>query len=344
MEIRPKFPKHRLQDPKRRAELAIYRALEASNTPGVALYEPRFGRYQRGLDFAVLAEGVGRFGIEGKGGHYSVQGTSWFLSTPSGQLEVDCPALQAWDGSMALRDRIARKQGRGPFVVAALVFPDMEPDPALKRALSASAVHAVFGVDDLTGQLARLIPVQQPPDAEDIKREVALIECAEPSAEGLTLPEMGLHTGQVVIQHVDTVNVLNQQCPAPLAEGARMDRADRIRFGHYLLDRVEVDRHAPEIGGLLAARWASGAFAHALMAHSGDSVITEVPASMYAAAARLDREAGGGEWWRQAAYAAYEISHAFYSGGLPADELERKTEVVVQVARELLARLEAAAP
>ena len=93
-----------------------------------------------------------------------------------------------------------------------------------------------------------------------------------------------------------------------------MDRADRIQFGHYLLDRAEADRHTPEIGGLLAARWASAAFAHALMAYSGDSMITEVPTSMYAAAARLDREAGGGEWWRQAAYAAYEISHAFYSG------------------------------
>ena len=107
--------------------------------------------------------------------------------------------------------------------------------------------------------------------------------------------------------------------------------------------------HPPEIGGLLAARWGSGAFAHALMAYSGmaysgEEMTTEVPASMYGAAARQDREDGGGEWWRQAAYAAYEISHAFYSGGLPADELERKTEAVLQGARELLARLETAAP
>ena len=65
---------------------------------------------------------------------------------------------------------------------------------------------------------------------------------------------------------------------------------------------------------------------------------------MYAAAARLDLEDGGGERWTQAAYAAGEISRAFYSGGMPADQLDRKTEVVVQAARELLARLEAAAP
>ena len=293
MEIRPKFPEHRLRDPKRQAELAIYRALEASNTRGVALYEPRFGRYQRGLDFAVLAEGVGRFGIEGKGGQYSVKNASWFLSTPSGQIEVDCPALQAWDGSMALRDRIARKQGGGPFVVAVLMFPDMEPDPTLQRALADSAVHAVFGVGDLTGQLAGLTKIEQRPTAADIQREVALIECATPEPETPETFEMGLHSGQVIIQHVDHLHVYTSM-PALLAEGACMDRADRIRFGHYLLDRTEVDRHAPEIGGLLAARWGSGAFAHALMAHSGGAMITEVPASMYAAAARLDLEDGGG--------------------------------------------------
>ena len=343
MEIRPKFPKHRLHDPKRRAELAVYRALEASNMPGVALYEPRFGRYQRGLDFAVLAQDIGRFGLEGKGGHYSVRGTSWFLSTPSGQIEVDCPALQAWDGSMALRDRIARTQGRGPFVVAVLVFPDMEPDPTLQRALADTAVHAVFGVDDLTGQLAGLAKIEQRPTAADIQREVALIECATPESETPETFEMGLHSGQVVIQHVEHLHVYSQ-VPAALPEEDRMDRADRIQLVHQLLDRAEADRHTPTIGSLLAARWASGAIAHALMAYSGEAMTTEVPTSMYAAAARLDREAGGGEWWRQAAYAAYEISCAFYSGGLPADELERKTEAVVQGARELLARLEEAPP
>ena len=341
MLVKPKFPSHRLNDPKRQAELAVYRELEASTTPGVVLYEPRFDPYSRGLDFAGWLRDIGRYGLEVKGGHHSVEGATWWLSTPAGQQEIDCPALQAWDGAM--RDRIARKKGKGPFVIAVLVFPDMAPNVSVREALTDSAVHAIFGVEDLTGQLSRLTHVDHPPSADDILREVALVECATPEPETPEMSEMGLHSGQVVIQHVDTVNVYNP-LPAPLAEGARMDRADRIRFGHYLLDRVDVDRHNPEIGGLLAARWGSGAFAHALMAYSGEEMTTEVPASMYAAAARLDREAGGGEWWRQAAYAAYEISHAFYSGGLPADELERKTEVVVQGARELLARLEAAAP
>ena len=95
------------------------------------------------------------------------------------------------------------------------------------------------------------------------------------------------------------------------------------------------------IGDLLAARWATGAFAHALMAHSGKAGIeTEIPASMYAAVMRMDREEGGGEKWRQVAFFAYELSHHFYLRGLPADEVERKIAAVVQATAELLARLD----
>ena len=39
MKMRPnEFPAHRLNDPKRQAELAVYRGLEASALPGVAVY------------------------------------------------------------------------------------------------------------------------------------------------------------------------------------------------------------------------------------------------------------------------------------------------------------------
>ena len=120
-----------------------------------------------------------------------------------------------------------------------------------------------------------------------------------------------------------------------------MDRGERIEFGRCLLERVDLDRHAPVVGGHVAARWASGAFAHALMAHTGDPGITaESPASMYAVALRLDREEGGGEGWRQTAFAVYELSRHFCFGGLSADELERKIPEVVRGTAELLERMD----
>ena len=120
-----------------------------------------------------------------------------------------------------------------------------------------------------------------------------------------------------------------------------MDRLERIRFARRLLERMELDRQDPEVGHLLAGRWASGAFAHALMAHTGvDDVEAEMPSSMYAAVIRLDREDGGGEEWRQVAFAAYELSHHFYFSGLSADELERKIELVAGGTAELLERLD----
>ena len=205
MKIIPAFPAHRLHDPQRQAELAVYRELEASAMPGAALYEPAFGRYQRGLDFALWLEGTGRYGIEVKGGLYSVKGSNWWLSTPYGLVEQECPAQQVWDGAMAFRDRIARKKGKGPFIIAVLIFPDMEPDTGVRAALADSTAHVIFGVENLTGRLAGLTQVHQPPDAADIARETALVMGAEPEAPG-PYP-LGLDDRQLVIQHVDTVNV-----------------------------------------------------------------------------------------------------------------------------------------
>ena len=37
------FPDNRINDPRRQAELAVFRVLQASDTPGVALYEARAG-------------------------------------------------------------------------------------------------------------------------------------------------------------------------------------------------------------------------------------------------------------------------------------------------------------
>ena len=120
-----------------------------------------------------------------------------------------------------------------------------------------------------------------------------------------------------------------------------MDKREHIEFGRYLLEPGGLGAARTGGGRPLAARWASGAFAHLLMAHTGDPDITaDSPAAMYAAVARLDQEDGGGERWRHTAFAAYELSSHFYFDGLTADELERKTREVAQGTEELLDRLD----
>ena len=205
--ITRKFPAHRLHDPKRQAELAVYRELEASTTPGVILYEPRFGPYSRGLDFAGWFRDIGRFGLEVKGGQYKPDGSTWWLSTPSGLVERDCPGQQAWDGAMSMRDRITLKKGRGPFVVAVVIFPDMEPDARIAAMLADSPAHAVFGVSDLTNRLAQLTHIEHKPTAADIDREVALVKGTEPETEASGLPVSDLRVEHLVIHHVEHLHI-----------------------------------------------------------------------------------------------------------------------------------------
>ena len=52
------FPEDRIHDPKRQAELTVFRELQASGTPGVALYEARAGIDGREVDYAIWLEDI----------------------------------------------------------------------------------------------------------------------------------------------------------------------------------------------------------------------------------------------------------------------------------------------
>ena len=82
MRIHPEFPAHRRGDPQRRAELAIYNELAASAAPGFALYETRANSTAPEIDFALWLEDVGHFGLDVKGGAYSMEHGQLFLHTP----------------------------------------------------------------------------------------------------------------------------------------------------------------------------------------------------------------------------------------------------------------------
>ena len=62
---------------------------------------------------------------------------------------------RTWDAAMSLREDIAEPSGRRCcFIIAALLFPDMEPDPAIVAEPKRSNVHVSWGMDNLMVRLS----------------------------------------------------------------------------------------------------------------------------------------------------------------------------------------------
>ena len=79
---------------------------------------------------------------------------------------------------MSLREDIVDTLGDTCcFVIAALLFPDMEPDPAIVAEAKRSNVHVIWGTDNLMNRLAAIAArkAYYPPNADDIRREVAAV-------------------------------------------------------------------------------------------------------------------------------------------------------------------------
>ena len=68
MNIRPEFPPHRRKDSGRSTEVGVHDQLAGSGLPSHAVHELKPLPEGPKLDFAAWIEGVGRFGIEVKGG------------------------------------------------------------------------------------------------------------------------------------------------------------------------------------------------------------------------------------------------------------------------------------
>ena len=156
MLTQPEFPPHRRLDPMRQAELEVYNELAASDYPGRTLYELKTSRAAPELDFAVLLEKVGVYGIQVKGGQYRVQRGNWQLVTHTGPIALKCPIKLTWDSAMQIRETVQRELKRKVFVMAVLVLPDMEPDPAIEERAKDDRVEVLFGVTDLVKRLVEL--------------------------------------------------------------------------------------------------------------------------------------------------------------------------------------------
>ena len=221
------FPPDRRNDPKRRAEARIFDELRRSHLPGFACYEWQRDHRSPQLDFPVWLSGVGRFGLEVKGGRYMLRQGKWHLMTANGSAKKDSPVRKTFDATMSLHDDIVDTLGQEAFFIAVLVFPDMEPDQDIAANASRNNVHVIWGVDGLVDKLQEIAAeteVYNPPDEEDIRREVAAVTDGqvlyEPPADRLPpqddaplplsiapRPTMEVAAGNITIRHVDTLNV-----------------------------------------------------------------------------------------------------------------------------------------
>ena len=211
MEIQPAFPPHRRQDPRRRAEAIVYDQLARSGLPGHALYELKALPEAPEVDFFAWFEDRARFGAQVKGGMYSVNGTEY----------VPCPLTHTWDAAIAVRDAVYRALGFKIFIIPVLLLPDTPPNQAIEKWATQRRVKVLFGADDLVDRLLELadrMDIKQPPAAHHIRNEVDAVTNGlvvpagvGPAPEPVEEAAQDLIARQVVIHHVDTVNVYVSQ-------------------------------------------------------------------------------------------------------------------------------------
>ena len=172
------FPATRRHRRKRNAERRVYEALANSERRGFSYYEWRRGYEYIELDFAVWVEGLGRFALQVKGGRYLLINGDWYLKKRDGlQFIESCPLDETWLAMLDLHDDIKERARTpyNPFTIPVLLFPDMEPDPAVESLAKRKGVYIVWGVRDLLANLEKIVRSRRVSDAlaaERIAQEV----------------------------------------------------------------------------------------------------------------------------------------------------------------------------
>ena len=95
-------------------------------------------------------------------------------------------------------------------------MPDTPPHQTIEKWATQHRVKVLFGSDDLVGRLLELadsVGVKHPPTADHIRNEVAAVTngLVAPAPEPVEEAAQDLIARQVVIHHVDTVNVYVSQ-------------------------------------------------------------------------------------------------------------------------------------
>ena len=154
------FPSGRRKKPKRQAERRVYEALAGSDRQGFVYHEWRKGYEHIELDFAVWVKDLGRFALQVKGGHYLLIDGEWYLKTREGNKHVrSCPLDETKLAALDLHDDIKEcaQTAYNPYVIPVLMFPDMDPDPAIKKLASRAGVYVIWGVSNLLADLEEIV-------------------------------------------------------------------------------------------------------------------------------------------------------------------------------------------
>ena len=224
MLTQPDFPAHRRRDPLRLAELQAYNEFMNSDRAGRVLYELKTSRNVPELDFAVLLEDVAIYGVQVKGGQHVITRGQWQRITYDGPVTIPCPMEVTWDAALQVREAVKRHLGRKIFVVAVLVFPDMEPDPDVELRAENNRVKVVFGTHDLVERLVDLVADEEifnPPTAwmVDEIAETLMPFLASNAQLSLLDQEQSADVCEVKVsgrpaevRHADVVNI----CQAPV--------------------------------------------------------------------------------------------------------------------------------
>ena len=221
MLIQPEFPPHRRRDPLRLAELRVYTEFMNSDRAGRVLYEVKTSRHVPELDFAVLVEGLAIYGVQVKGGPHTIHRGQWQRVTDDGPVTIPCPMKVTWDAALQVREAVKRHLGRKVFVVAVLIFPDMEPDPDIELRAENDRVHVLFGTDNLVERLVDLVADEEifnPPTAwlvDEIAETLmpflasnaqVSLPTEEPEEEA-DVHELNVSGRPVEVRHADVVNM-----------------------------------------------------------------------------------------------------------------------------------------
>ncbi len=205
MKIQPAFSQRRRREPTRRAEFAIYEALEASDLPGRALYEVKVDQDARQVDLVVWAEDVAVFVVQIKGGLYIIDRGELWLVTHRGRELKEALLADVWDDTMDIQKFLKRTLHRGTYLVPVLALPDMEEDEAIRGMAARCNVQVLFGVADWVERLTKLAegrkPIKYPPTTLSIEAEaMAIMPELAPAPSSPTSP-------QVVIKNVEQIHI-----------------------------------------------------------------------------------------------------------------------------------------